>query len=191
MKLPDPSAGKTLKEDLHRIEAAILYLLASAQELSQYDIVKSLFLADRAHMNKYGRPITFDNYVAMEHGPVPSMAYDALKPEYAYRQRFGHERPWTSIPDPANPKANRFTALRKPRLEYLSETDREELDAALAMVRSLTFPQLRRLTHEDPAYVEAWERRGAKASAPIRLALLIEEDGEELASDLSYVSFHA
>ena len=48
-------------------------------QITQYDIVKSLFLADKAHLNRYGRPITFDNYFAMKDGPVPNLAYNLLK----------------------------------------------------------------------------------------------------------------
>lgn len=182
-----------LKEDRKKIQEAILYVMSLADGLTQYDVAKTLFLADRSHLNKYGRPITFDNYVAMEHGPVPSLAYDALKPNWDFKARFGCDRPWMSNPDPQNPKANRFTPKREPDLRYLSRTDIEELRKALGTVQSLTFGQLRRLTHEDPAYVEAWEseRRGSKAAEPMRLPLLIEEDGEELAADLAYISSHA
>src|SRR6266446_7375344 len=76
-----------------RIVEAILFIFAEACErkiaVTQYDIVKSLFLADRAHLNKYGRPITFDNYVAMEHGPVPSTAYNFLKEDARALSKYG------------------------------------------------------------------------------------------------------
>ena len=180
-----------LKPDLNKIQEAILYLMSLADGLTQYDIVKTLFLADRAHLNKHGRPVTFDNYVAMEHGPVPSLAYDSLKPEWDYGKRFGSERPWLSAPDAFNAKTNHYTRRREPDLDYLSSTDLDELRSALGTVRSLTFPQLRRLTHGDPAYKEAWESRGSKYSEPMLLPLLIEEGGEELAANLAYISAHS
>ena len=70
--------------------AAICHVIGLAEkseyQLTQYDIVKTLFLADRQHLNEFGRPITFDNYVAMTHGPVPSCSYDLLKSnEYRIR----------------------------------------------------------------------------------------------------------
>ena len=91
------------------------------------------------------------------------------------------------MPDPRG-RANRFTALRSPRREFLSSTDMESLDQALTTVRSLSFGQLRRLTHEDPAYVEAWERRGERQSSDMKLALLFEEDDEARAEELAYIS---
>jgi uncharacterized phage-associated protein len=181
---------KRLIEDKAKIQEAILYLMTEKPNLSQYDIVKSLFLADRAHLNRYGRPVTFDNYVAMKDGPVPSLTYDALKPTYRYKHTFGEDRPWTSVPDKDKPKVNRYTALRKPDEEYLSGTDKKALDWALDTVLRLSFDQLRLLTHEDKAYKEAWARRGDAGAAKMRLNLLVEEHGKELEEELVYLSRH-
>ncbi len=142
-------------------------------------------------MNKHGRPITFDNYVAMEHGPVPSLAYDALKPKFRYRKNFGEERPWVFQSKKGAEQVRLFTAKRPAETDYLSKTDIESLDRAQDAVSSLTFGQLRRLTHGDPAYIEAWDRRGSTLSSEMRLALLIENNGESLADNLAYVSAHA
>jgi len=190
--MPDRRPIK-LTADLKKIQEAILYVLSLEAGLTQYEIAKTLFLADRAHLNKHGRPITFDNYVAMEHGPVPSQAYDALKPAYDYPAHFGSERPWLSRPDDQHPKTNRYTPRREPDLRYLSPTDLAELKSALGTVRSLSFGQLRRLTHEDPAYIEAWAvAEGAdRRSVPMLLALLIDNDGESRAEDLAYISARA
>jgi uncharacterized phage-associated protein len=38
--------------------------------------LKLLFLAERYHLRKYGRPITNDEYFAMNYGPVPSGGKD-------------------------------------------------------------------------------------------------------------------
>lgn len=179
---------RILKEDVSRIQEAILHLVTQKPRLTQYGIVKALFLADRSHLNRYGRPITFDNYIALEHGPVPSLAYDALKPSFDYEACFGEPRPWVSTPDPLQSKNNRFAALRAPRRDVLSATDIEALDDALHVVSSLSFGQLKRLTHEDPAYVEAWDHRGDLQMADMHLPLLIEENGEERVAELAYIS---
>jgi uncharacterized phage-associated protein len=181
-------SDKLLVEDKDKIQEAILYLMGRQPDLSQYEIVKAIFLADSSHLNRYGRPVTYDNYVAMEHGPVPSLAYDALKPEYNFKAKFSAERPWTSIPDKDNPNVNRYTPLREPRREYLSASDMKALDSALGTVLSLSFNQLRRLTHEDKAYVEAWERRGSGDAARMRLSLMVDKNGEDLESELLYFS---
>ena len=62
-----------------KIVETILYLAHKGLDLSQYKLVKLFYLADREHLRRFGRPITFDYYVAMEHGPVASIAYDIAK----------------------------------------------------------------------------------------------------------------
>jgi uncharacterized phage-associated protein len=191
MKFTPLPPEKRLTEDKAKIQEAILYLMGLHPNVSQYEIVKSLFLADRSHMNRHGRPVTFDNYIAMEHGPVPSLAYDALKPKFNFKSAFSANRPWTSIPDAAHPNVNHFTALREAKREYLSVSDMKALESALGTVLSLSFEQLRRLTHEDRAYVEAWKRRGNSNAAKMRLSLLIDENGDELEDELVYISSHS
>lgn len=62
-----------------KLADSILYLALKGIELDQYKAVKLLYLADREHLRRFGRPITFDKYVAMKFGPVGSAAYDWLR----------------------------------------------------------------------------------------------------------------
>src|SRR5262245_11655013 len=120
-----------------RIVESILFLLEEAKRrgtyVTQYEVVKSLFVADERHIAAYGRPVTFDNYVAMENGPVASEAYDMLKPDYDWLRRTGEKRaPWARGPSPADgKKAFRFTAIRPANLRKLSETDKHALAEGL------------------------------------------------------------
>ena len=92
-------AAVTLKPNLSRIIAALHHLMLIAdqrrQRLSQYQLVKALFLADRSHLNQFGRPVTYDNYVAMEHGPVPSMSYRILREDPTIMAEIS-SLPWSS-----------------------------------------------------------------------------------------------
>lgn len=189
MIIGSSDARRVLKEDKRKIEESILYLLKRREGLTQFQIGKALYFADMEHLNRFGRPVTFDNYTAMQKGPVPSLAYDALKPEKDYSQLMGSDRPWTSIPRGSNPDANEFTANRLPRLEYLSKTDLEALDLGLDKVLNTPREELHRLTHDNPAYKEAWSSKapGQKGKF-MRLDLMIERDGDQLADDLAYIS---
>jgi uncharacterized phage-associated protein len=166
----------------------LLFLISEAQERgqapSQYDLLKAIFLADRAHLNQYGRPVTFDRYVAMKHGPVPSFAYDVLKPGFDWRKVGKNQAPWISA---AGHKKHLFSpGQERPDLRKLSGTDRRCLSDALGTVLSLTFGQIRKLTHDDRAYLAAWkDEEGAKAF-PINIEHLLDDPSDDAVDDLRY-----
>jgi len=58
---------------------AILYIAQNVKQPTFHSISKMMYFADKVHLEKYGRFICGDNYVAMKHGPVPSGTYDILK----------------------------------------------------------------------------------------------------------------
>ena len=45
------------------------------------DAIKLAYLSDRAFLERYDRPILFDDLYCMPHGPVVSATYDAIKTE--------------------------------------------------------------------------------------------------------------
>lgn len=182
-----------LEPNMDKIIAAISYLIASAgvrdQNLTQYDIVKTLFLADRKHLNEYGRPITFDNYYAMPYGPVPNLAYDFLKGNKRVLQKYGKALPWTTKKGPHNKLL--FSLRGKPEIDALSSSDKEALESALMIVGSLSFSQIVNLTHNDLAYSQAWASKEEDSqSAPMNLAFLFDTPNMEAAQQLAFISKH-
>jgi uncharacterized phage-associated protein len=181
---------------IEKIVEGILFLVNLAskrnQELTQYDIVKSLFLADKSHLNKYGRPVTFDNYVAMEHGPVPSFAYSVLKHDCDVRMFNPANSPWDRV-DGAHPTNPRVMYFKNPKrqhsVEILSDSDVEALGSAYATAKSLTFGQLRKLTHDDPAYIVAWGD-GESQNAPMSYGMLFDTPDFEEAEQVQFASQH-
>ena len=169
---------------------ALLFLICEAnkrgQEPSQYDLVKAVFLADRAHLNKCGRPVTYDRYVAMNHGPVPSFAYDCLKPDFQWGSMGMDAAPWESE---ADGKVHRFSApANEPDARKLSDSDRRFLKDAIGTVLSLTFGQIRRLTHDDRAYVAAWRDEEGTNAFPMDMALLLDDNDEGTIEDIKYLA---
>lgn len=71
----------TYKEKINRILEAFAYIAerAPAHRQNMYNVLKVFYLADKQHMERYGRFIFDDSYSAMQRGPVPSCAYDLLK----------------------------------------------------------------------------------------------------------------
>lgn len=73
--------GNIEKENLSRILEAFAYIAerAPARKDNMYNVLKVFYLADKLHMERYGRFIFNDNYSAMRKGPVPAIAYDLIK----------------------------------------------------------------------------------------------------------------
>ncbi len=185
-----------LQPNLNRIIEAVLFVVREAERrkiaVTQYVVVKTIFLADKGHLNKYGRPITYDNYVAMENGPVPSVTYNVLKEHPKVVARYGKPFPWHRREAPE--LGIRCFAFERPSRgvneDVLSPSDMQELEAALQTVNLLGFKQIRKLTHDDPAYRAAWQRDGDRRQYPISYSLLFEVPNEKLAAELAFLSKH-
>ena len=69
------------KADLVKTYAVIAYIAAhiAKEKTNMYNILKAIYLADKAHMEKYGRFILNEDYEAWEKGPVPLKSYVAIK----------------------------------------------------------------------------------------------------------------
>lgn len=152
-----------LEPDIRKILEAISYVIAEGRRrcllVEQYDILKTLFLADKSHLNKFGRPVTFDNYFAMRAGPVPSLAYDLLKEDQPAIRKYDIGRlPWTKSPrEVGSGRCYYSNAKDVVNDDVLSPSDVTALSDAFTAVKGMTFAQVRVLTHSDPAYIEAWK----------------------------------
>lgn len=149
---------------------AILYIASRVEDPTILRICKVLYFADLKHMQKYGRFISNDNYVAMKNGPVPSKTYDFMK---GVR---GHEPEST----PLRIINNRDIVInRAPDLDEFSETDEECLNNAIEEYGNLPISELIDKSH-DPAWDEAtnhgriFDDKSAPNSAKMRLAAIVE-----------------
>ncbi|MCL2220022.1 MAG: Panacea domain-containing protein [Chitinispirillia bacterium] len=121
-------------------------------ESNMYNIWKILFAAEKYHLNKYGRPITGDKYIAMEFGTVPSWLYDATKIK---RPGMGF------IKD-----ANSLIAARDPMSDYLSQSDLEALSHGVSEYAGLSFSSVKDKNHEEPAWKKNYNLREDNDSGP-------------------------
>lgn len=110
--------------DEKKTAAAAAFLLNAAGGRMQYiRLLKLLYMADREGWKRYGRPITQDDYVSMDHGPVLSKTYDLIKTEGAQPEPTGA---WQETVE----RAGRFdVSLRgQPNYGPLSEAEIEILN---------------------------------------------------------------
>lgn len=165
--------------NIAKIRESVLFLLNSASsDLDQYKIAKAIFLADVRHLNQYGRPVTYDNYVAMKFGPVPSKTYELLSksPEALEVEVKGQVG-----------KRNLFRPLRKHEELELSESDEFELESALKTVEPMSFDGLMKLTHNHIAWKTAWETKQNNAP-PMEYAQLFEKRDQDRAAYIARFS---
>jgi uncharacterized phage-associated protein len=177
-----------------KILEAILRVIETGEKTgtpaTQFEIAKAIFLADYRHLETYGRPVTYDNFVALEFGPVPSLTYNMLKPEFDWRKLGLEEAPWRTRA--AGKKARRYFALKRaPDVRKLSETDLTALDSAFREVRAMGFGKTSDFTHRILAYQLAWAKRGTKQMHPMDLRALLPDFDDEMISDLEHLSKYA
>jgi len=135
-----------------------LVLVAKAWPgITPFFAAKVFFLAEKWHLNRFGRPIIGDTYVAMHDGPVPSAIYDIIKGNLDH---FGNAQ---EIEDALQiSQSHRWPtveARRDPTADILSETDIACLTEAIAFCQQRGFKVLSDMTHAEPAWREAWERQ--------------------------------
>ncbi|MDR0907524.1 MAG: SocA family protein [Rikenellaceae bacterium] len=129
-----------------KIVEALNYL-ASKQEnhsLHTMKAYKLLWLADRYHVRQYGRTITHDDYYAMTHGVVPSVAKNILDNKgnmlknHSNSIRLVNQYVYKTV-SPCNRKV-------------FSQTDIDVLDLIFEKFGHLTQQELSALSHEFPEW---------------------------------------
>lgn len=130
------------------VQALNLLAVWSGGKMNKMKALKLIWLSDRAHLRKYGRPITQDRYVAMDNGPVASGTRDILQ-----KNAMGVE-------DAALQYSSQFiasdgynyTSVQEPVEKVFSQTDLEALKAVFDIYGHYDQFKLRDLTHEFPEW---------------------------------------
>ena len=160
---------------------SILYIAQKVDDPTFHRISKIMYFADRKHLEKYGRFICGDSYVAMKHGPVPSEIYDMLKAVRAdtvlslkpYESAKKVQSAF-SVQEPYEVKH-----LREANLDFFSESDLECLNYSIDNYRNLSFDELTKLSHD-----QAWEAANENDFIEIEQIARTLNNAEELISHL-------
>ncbi len=152
---------------------ALTYVASEWPGITAFFAAKVLFYAEKYHMNRYGRPIVADTFVAMPNGPVPSTLYDFIKGRL---YQAGDPEAIMAAFTVASDHHPSVTALRTADLDFLSPSDRECLDEAIRFCRSKGFGRLSQLTHQERAWIEA------PVNGPMDYAAMIDADNPQRAA---------
>lgn len=139
--------------DPEKAVEVVLYIGNRAPIRDIYHVLKVLYFSDKAHLERYGRFICGDSYVAMKSGPVPSGTYDIIKDIrgdgiHSFAE---HARHAFTLQDELE-----ISPLRGADLAFFSESDIECLDESIEKYGSLSGAELKKLSH-DEAYNAADE----------------------------------
>ena len=151
---------------------AILYIAQHVERKDIHKICKILYFADREHLSRYGRSITGDTYIAMAFGPVPSKVDDifqAVRGDSYFSDVAGDLKEYFEF-------TNRFIIKpkREADLDYLSESDLECLDHAIAICKDKDFGELTNLSHDL-----AWQNTQRDRAMSVKDILREAGDDEE------------
>jgi uncharacterized phage-associated protein len=169
----------TYRQNHEKILEGLLWIATQAPELDHYWVVKIMFGADKLHVNRYGRPVFGDTYVAMKYGPVPSHALDIINRRLCPES--GLPLGAESLHVEPSGMGLRIVPQRPPHEDVFSGTDLECLRESLTKYRRYSFGQLVEETHAEPAWVQAWESRGDKGSKPMDYLSLLEDSPDKAA----------
>jgi uncharacterized phage-associated protein len=146
---------KQMRDFNYKKAVQALNLLArwSGGGLNKMKALKLIWLADRFHLRKYGRPIIQDYYVAMENGPVASATRDILQ-----RNKFGVKQDVLKYADDFISESGSydFKSVNEPNVKVFSKSDLECLKSVFDTYGHLSKYDLRDLTHKFPEW-KRWE----------------------------------
>lgn len=139
---------------------AALHLIAKTKPgFTPLYVAKIMYFAERLHINRYGRPIVADDFIAMPQGPVPSTIKNFIDEKWNWV-----ERP-ESISDAITiDKSARWAKLMPGTspsydLSSLSETDIECLLDAVKFCEPKSADELSSITHRHAAWLKAPRNR--------------------------------
>jgi uncharacterized phage-associated protein len=169
--------------DADKTIAAALYIASrNLPELTMGKLFKLLFFADKDHLVRYGRPITGDWYAAMKDGPVPSNLYNLFKEvREAPKSDCAKSLAKNIKLDSSKYQYPRIIAQASADQMQLSKSDILSLDRVLKEYGKMSFTKLRAITHDTPAYENAWELKPElKDSEPMVFEDFFEDDANAL-----------
>ncbi|WP_192579066.1 Panacea domain-containing protein [Fibrisoma limi] len=124
----------------------LLYITNALGKTGFHKAFKVMYFAEREHLSLYGSAILYDTFISMDNGPVPSKLFDILK---AIRENNINTSTIHAFSEAVSVE-NRYniTSKKKADTDYLSETEVEALDRAIALCKDMTFAELRELSHD-------------------------------------------
>ena len=142
-----------------------------------YAAMKVIYFADKCHLERFGRLMFGETYIAMENGPVPSGVYDVIK---YVGGRANYDLKFPEAHAALFATRTELTPKQRPDLDVFSRSELQCLIEAARKYGGLSFGQLKRLSHDD-----AWESANANGEMDVMDIARSLMDGDLIAGHLS------
>lgn len=122
-----------VSSDIIKVTQALGFLLSldDNHKMNRVKLIKILWAADRIHIRKYGRTITgLDDYYAIEHGPICSLALDIARVTNIQYDGVFSEDEINYLNDFFTCDSKHTSMQKNPGNDYLSDSDEEALREA-------------------------------------------------------------
>jgi uncharacterized phage-associated protein len=130
-----------------------LNLLARKKDgkINKMKAIKLIFLADRLHLRKYGRPIVGDMYWAMKLGPVGSLTKNVAELSSISEEALAYAKKYIK---PVDEKKQTFASIKQEDLSVFSKTDLECIESVYNKFSDKDQFELAEITHEFPEWIK-------------------------------------
>lgn len=165
----------TFNEDKTVQAAAYLIAKLGGGKINYMKLLKLLYLADRESLIRWGRPITFDSFFAMDHGMVLSHTFDRINGEEKESEK------WDQI---FRHCGNYQLQLLNPRIgtNELSKVEVQLLDEIIRKFGQCDQWELSELHHGLPEWIDP---RGS--SIPLDVSDLLEKATEKTPAEIEAI----
>jgi len=179
-------------DTLRTVQAAAVLLKLEGGRMTRLRLLKLLYIADRESMAETARPITADNVVAMDHGPVLSQTYKLIRGEAGAENAV-----WDKYI--ARDGARDHVLTSDPGEGQLSDYFITKLRGISALRRGMTDYQIADETHLFPEWIKNQPPEGSKQDIPLHDILdalgmtqyeqqFVQEQQDEAAFDAALAS---
>ena len=142
------------------INAILFFANKAGDVINRLKLMKLLWLADRFHLNKHGRLILKDSYVAMPHGPVPTSTMDFSR---------------ANLTDKISLEGSHdIKALDNFNPDYFSKSDLDVMTFIWETLGGLDQFQLRDLSHHFPEWIR-FQKEIQDTSLPNSYGMVMED----------------
>lgn len=132
-------------------QALNLFARKKEGRINKMKAIKLVFLADRLHLRKYGRPIVGDIYWAMKLGPVGSLTKNVADLSSISEDALIYAKKYIK---PTDDKKQTFISLKEEDLSVFSKTDLECLETVYNKFSDKDQFELAEITHKFPEWAK-------------------------------------